>query len=98
METYVVQFGYVVLFFLSILYIAALLYLINDIILILIPAIKCRKVKDCMNDECPYRDACRHTKLTEWEKIPPWYRPAKEQQKKPSIQQQISHWFKDFFS
>jgi len=97
METYIVQFGYVVLFFLGIFYIAALLYLIHDIILILIPAIKCRKVKDCLNDECPYRIACRHIKLTEWEKIPPWYRPPKEQQKKPSIQQRISHWLKDFF-
>lgn len=97
METYVVQFGYVILFILGIFYIVALLYLINNILLMLIPAIKCRKVKDCLNDECPYRVGCRHTKLTEWEKLPPWKSPPKEQQKKPSIQQRISRWFKDFF-
>ena len=97
METCVVTYGKIVLFFFAIIDIGALFYLLHDIILILIPAIKCRKVRDCLNDECPYRVACRHVKLTEWEKIPPWKRPPKEQQKKPSIQQRISHWFKDFF-
>ena len=98
METFVVFYGNMVLFFYSIAYIIALLHLIHDIIFLLIPAIKCRKVKDCLNDECRFREVCKHTKRTEWEKIPPWKRPPKAQQKKPSIQQRISHWFKDFFS
>ena len=97
MELLAEKIGCGVVIFFSILNVAVLVYYINDLILILIPAIKCRKVRDCMDDNCPFRVACTHKKLTEWENLPLWERPPKEQQKKPSLPLRISHWFEDFF-
>ena len=97
MNTFIIVLGQIALCIVAVMYIAALIYVIHDMILILIPAIKCRKVKDCLKDDCRFRRACRHIKLTEWEKIPPWHRQPRETEKKPSIQQRIYHWLKDFF-
>lgn len=98
MKTFMDIYGHIALCIMAIMYIASLIYVIHDIILILIPAIKCRKVKDCLKDDCRFRKACTHIKFTEWEKIPPRHREPRNIQKKPSIQQRISHWLKDFFS
>lgn len=95
METFFQIFVGIAMFIFAITYVAALLYFIFDMVLLLIPAIKCRKVKDCLKDDCPYRIACRHTKLTEWEKLPPRDREPKEQKKKPSNLWRIYQWFKD---
>ena len=34
----------------------------------LIPAVKCRKMKNCQKDDCPFRKHCRHTALSDAEK------------------------------
>ena len=41
-------------------YIVGLTYVIRDMILILVPALKCRKISNCKKDDCPFRRGCTH--------------------------------------
>lgn len=60
--------GYTILFLLAISYIVSLTYVVRDAILLLIPAIRCRKVTGCQKDDCPFRSGCRHVTYSEKEK------------------------------
>jgi len=96
MEKFMIIYGRIALILIGIAEIPVTLYFLYELYLMIVPAIKCRKVKDCLDDECIYRTACTHIKHTEWEMLPPWKRPPKPQQKKPSTVHRLYLRFKDF--
>lgn len=88
--------------FLCIIYIAlaimALVCLIYNILtqlLYIVPILRCRGIKDCTDDTCPYRITCRRKKLTKWEKTPFGRRVPPTKEKKPSNLWRIYQWFQD---
>lgn len=68
MNTFMDIYGHIVLCIMAVIYVASLIYVIHDIILILIPAIKCRKVTGCKKDDCPFREGCCHISYSDKEK------------------------------
>lgn len=59
--------GYIALFLLAISYAVSLTYVVRDTILLLVPAIMCRKVTGCKKDDCPFRSGCHHIAYSEKE-------------------------------
>lgn len=56
------------LIFFAIMYIISFFYWLRDLILVLIPRIKCRNVRGCKKDDCPFRRGCRNIAFSEKEK------------------------------
>ncbi len=81
MKTFITTYGRIVLGIFGISYVVSFIYFIRDMFLLLIPAIKCRKIKDCLKDDCPFRAGCTHIKFTDKEMIPPWHQDSDEQKK-----------------
>lgn len=61
-------FGKIILIFSAVAYIIALLHHIRNAILILVPILKCRNVKGCEKDDCPFRRGCRRIAYSDKEK------------------------------
>lgn len=61
-------FGKIILIFSAIAYIIVFLYHVRDAILILVPILKCRGVKGCKKDDCPFRRGCRRISYSDKEK------------------------------
>ena len=60
--------GKIGLFIFAISYIVGLTYVIRDMILVLIPALKCRKISKCKKDDCPFRRGCTHISYSDKER------------------------------
>lgn len=58
----------ILLIFSAIAYFIAFLSLVRDGILILVPILKCRGVKGCKKDDCPFRRGCRRISYSDKEK------------------------------
>jgi len=56
------------LIILGISYLIGCICLTKDIILMLVPAIKCRNIRNCKKDDCPFRELCTHIAYSDKEK------------------------------